>query len=493
MAVREQAERVALVHDAVAGDVLDLVVQGVSDLTFTLGEVPEQAVEDRAAQAFIRTSEQREFLVEQRGLLVLEAEAAAGQIAHVEGDLRAAVADRRIHGVIPGFVAEERVEVGEPAGSEHQRREQTRRRHRRGRSDAHVAGALEDGLIEFDEADVLDDVLVRVEGDRTTIGSAQGAEQAGRGGRAVRTGEFADTGLIGIDAVEHTLHPAHGQLRTEVWSAIAGEVADGGIGGTGPVGPVGRRTRGSLHAAVAGVEQVVGEQQRGIAVEVDLVQAGRAVRVAYRVPGRGSGGDIAGDIPDLHRAVFLVVPPRIGDLIHVATKVGRVSQGDLLVEDIRRQDRLQGAAILQQSADLDDVHGNRGITQGRVIVFGERDVDRGLVGVRHQQRGIADEGEADTEAGGLGSGARIRPGHQTDIPCGTADVVRVTGEAVEGGDDVGPQCIRGGQACQDLAFGFREHVGLHDIDRRGSGGQVGSTEGSVIHVTPDPKNTRRRS
>ena len=76
-----------------------------------------------------------------------------------------------------------------------------------------VFGALEDGLVEFDQADVFDRVFGGVQGDGAVVRSAGFYEHAAVGGWAVAIEVGGEAGLVGIHGVEHTLDPSHEQLR----------------------------------------------------------------------------------------------------------------------------------------------------------------------------------------------------------------------------------------------------------------------------------------
>ncbi len=230
---------VGLVDEPVVVGVLDVVVGVVGGLAIGLEVVPEQPVVDRVGLEEVGAPQQGELLLERIGDGVLEGEEGGWQRCGVVGRLR----HDPVLGIGERLAAEQLIQERQPRGGEQDGLV--------GAGGVVVVGRqilrpLEHGLVELDEPDVLDGVLVGVEGDGPVVGGARRLEQAAVGRRR-RTAERGRVpGLVQVDLVEHPLHPPHHELRQEPSAAVGLQL--GGIRRTCPLvgcrgtrGPVGVR------------------------------------------------------------------------------------------------------------------------------------------------------------------------------------------------------------------------------------------------------------
>ena len=224
--LREKNHAVAHVDEAVAVDVGDVVIHRVGRFALGVREIPEQAVEHRRAVVRVLAAQQCQLLVNQRRDLVLEckhsgrhrtvAGTRAGQIVAAA----AAETNRRIQRVGVSLVAEQQIKIADARGGELQRVGNRRAGDGRGKIDAQVFAAIQDRGVERDEADVLDDVLVRVQRHGAGIRRAELLNDGGVSRRGARR-EIADARLVRIHGAQDALDPAFGELRFVIGLAVA--------------------------------------------------------------------------------------------------------------------------------------------------------------------------------------------------------------------------------------------------------------------------------
>ena len=212
-----QAGGIGFVDEAVVGHVMDVVDGVVGGLAVGLEVVPEQAIEAGVGLEEVGAAQEGQLLVERSGHLVLEGEEGAGRVVVHVGRLR----HNPGLGVGPRLVAEQAVEAGQAGGSQQQ-----------GLVGSGVGagalskvlGSLEDGLVELNEADVLQVVLVSIEGHRADVRATRLLEHAGVGGRGLAIKGGRKAGLVRVDLVEDALDPAHNELRDVTAAAVGLEL-----------------------------------------------------------------------------------------------------------------------------------------------------------------------------------------------------------------------------------------------------------------------------
>ena len=236
------------VSGGVGGDAVDAVVAGVGDFAAVdaVGVVPDEAVVyggdgDGRLGAVVAPAQEGEFLFQQARDLVLEAEERGVErgVAVVPAIFAGAGvdADGRVLRVGVGFVAEDHVELVEARGGEEEGVVGV------GVGEAGVEGeregAVEDGLVDLDEAGFVDGVFV--EGDGAFVGRAglldDGLAEAGGVRRHVVVAL-----VVRVDGGHDALDPA-GRERGDPGAPVGG-------GGPEAVG-----------AAVADGDVVVGEHE----------------------------------------------------------------------------------------------------------------------------------------------------------------------------------------------------------------------------------------
>ena len=361
VALRVHDRGVVGVDDAVgrlAGVLLDVVVEGIDHLAGAdaAGVVPDEPVIDRCRadtrdKEVVAAAEECELLVGEAGDLALEGKEGGGDVAIA--CVLGADADGGVGGIGPCLVAEGKIQVMEVSGREEE-----------GvvggavvvaGLDAEHAAAAEDGLVDLDEAVVVD--RVHVEGDVALPSTAGLGEEADVG--VDRVVEHVLQPLAeGVDPGEHALDPALGEL------------------GRGPCGPLAIQRVGRIHRTVAHHDVVVGEgldasPTEGLAREVGaagegLVSGHGGVRLGRRAI--DGGGDL----------------PLVLELVEAPGEVGGVLQGHELAEGVLGGENL-GLADLEGAADLEHVHGHGVAFLGFGKAVGLDDGDVAAAGARGRQ------------------------------------------------------------------------------------------------------------
>ncbi len=119
VALRVERAGVVLVDEAVGVLVVDVVVDVVGGFAEALGVVPEHPVVDRVALAEIGAAQQRQFLVQQVGLHVLEGVGEGGDACEAESVVRDR--DGRVLRIAVGLAGQQFIEHGQAGGGEQQR------------------------------------------------------------------------------------------------------------------------------------------------------------------------------------------------------------------------------------------------------------------------------------------------------------------------------------------------------------------------------------
>ena len=392
----EDQPGVGLVDEAIAVGVPDAVVSVVSGLADALEIVPEEPVVDRIGLQVVGAAQEAQLFLEEAGDFVREGEdigVGGGELGEVQGGVigtGGGQGEGGVLGVGVGLAGQQIVEHGETGRGE----EEGLVGPEIGRiAVREILGALQDGLVELDEADVFDGVLRTVEGHGADVGASGLSEHAGAGGRGVASEVGGEAGLVGVDGVEHALHPAHQELRQEAVRAAGLELR--GIGRAGPL--VGHAIRGRsgrspvrrgdvrvdeapggvAHAAgvhpglrldfgqfigvaVTDVEQLVREDQVGSAGEADGIEA-----LALLVD-RPAGGGLVWSLQAVERG-HVVYPPLVIDLVRGTAEAPGVHQLHFLVKGVLRGDDRDGAAVALV-AEADDVECHRAVDL-LVVVF----------------------------------------------------------------------------------------------------------------------------
>ena len=435
MAHRIERGRVGFIDDAVLRDIGDAVVGIVGRLPLALEIIPEQAVIHRIGFQEIRAAQQRQFLLEQAGNLVLEREDIG--IGRHQGGLAAVLIGEHERGILRvrvGLARHQFIEAGQARGRQQQRLIDpvigvVRRQ---------VLGPLQHGLVKLDQADVFDHVLGGVEGHRADVRSTRLLQHAAVAGRGIAAERGRVARLVGVDGIEHALDPTHDQLRDEFMAAIGlelrrveragpliGHALDGRIdpfrsrivrpdqpptvGGHRAIGRIIAciGIRQFLLGAVADVEELVGQGDVRAAGELNRSES-QPLLIDRPAAGIGilRGGELVQGRGIMH-------PPLVIDVGRVAAEVAGVIECDLVVEGIQRGDHLDAAAVaLLAEADHMQCHRAAGLgivvlRQGHIPRRGRDQRQHGRIG---HQRGADSqtEGRHDRTLPGFGLGGQIR-------------------------------------------------------------------------------------
>ena len=332
MALRECLGRIRRVDDAVGVEVLDVVVLGVDDLARVdaPGEVPIQPVVGRrrlhpGLHEVVAPAQQGQFLLQERGQLA--GEAVLGSRHAALGFVTRSGSNGWIVRIGHSLVTQQRVQVVEVAGHEQERVV--------GRAvvdpgvDAQLAASPEHGLVDFDEAGVVD--VLQAERDGALPAATGLADDADVGVDRVVV-EILDALLERVDASQHPLDPALGQLRLGPRRPLADERV--------------RRVDRPVphHQVVVGKDLHAGPTQR---------VPGQAGSGLQGLPLRHAG---------VHRRRGAVDrspdAPLVFEFVEATGQVRGVLQGQQLIERIGRWHHLELSGP-EASGDAQDMHRHR--------------------------------------------------------------------------------------------------------------------------------------
>ena len=301
---------------------------------------------DARAEEIVATTQKREFFLEHSGDLTFERKM---RRAHITGGIAVVDGDGGIDGVGVGLVAVEGVEIGEITGDEEEgvvgaRVVVTG-------IDRHIFGAVEDGLVDFDEAKIID--VFEREGDVALPALAGLGEHTHVGVDGVVI-EIATALFEGVDGVEDALDPAGDELG---WHPAgpggAGHVVGGGLG------PVAHR-----EVIVAHDEERVAEGRGGRAAHDHLV----AERAVGQLPRRARGDDQIGLGGGVQHEVDR------GISTHITRRVEcDLDEVHALLEGFAADFELAGEAAVHERSRGGGVHGGEG--GGGIEREGGRSVD----------------------------------------------------------------------------------------------------------------------
>ncbi len=202
--------------EGVAGDALDAVVQRISGFAAVdaLGEVPVEAIVNRVSRHWrgrgvIEPAQERQFFFEQRRHDALEGEQAGGARTEINVvQIARTPRHRRVLRVTGGFIAQHAVKLVQFAGRIEQRSVHVVVGI--ASVDAQFARPVEQRLVNFDQAVIVDVVHVQRHGANKTFARLR---QNARGQVEMIVRERIDALFERIDAVERAGQPALHQRR----------------------------------------------------------------------------------------------------------------------------------------------------------------------------------------------------------------------------------------------------------------------------------------
>ena len=271
--------------------------------------------------------------------------------------------------------------------------------------------------------------------------------------------------------------------------------------GAGPIHRLVAQQRPVIAVSIAHEKEVVGEQHAAGAFEADLEHTGAfdglGTAVGEQAPGHGGRQRGCG-------AVFLAVKPLVDQIIDVPAEITAVPQRNALIEDVGREDGLDGAPVAVGFRDFDDVQSHRA-ADVRIVVLSQGHIALAQHLGRIQEPGIGNEGQSRTQPALGAGGVRNEQGPALGIElvlvilldhvgfeaevvsspvCVASGVaaqdLRVSADFVETFDRLLPYGERGDKLGQFLFLGRGQEIGFQHINRRRSSRKRVVPQGLVV-------------